>query len=366
MYLTQYPGDTRAVQPVVVFSHKPLKSIDELPQTCKVLDIAIVPDTPGVCVAVTETFHDVASYHMLHADRQPDGTFALTSNLLEQRNLPSEEQYTQARHMLSAYFKHAEYVGGQVKAATRNARREVVVGCVVETAEDLRLFSNSVASALKAGLQSWSIYLFSSNADVLREAKALGVTGVDIERLAAVGAEISGPMRRHFLQAWLAFAVSDGGVRMVWQSPGTVWLGDVNSVMKAEPSVELLWAFKGRRDRRAAPFYVSFDFFSPSGSERPVHLMHELMLHFDLILAWGSLDAVAAYRLSENNARYGTTTRTFSPMSVLHVDVLGRDVVKIKDALSDSAKPHVVVMPHEGITPDEVTSILKQTGLWFI
>jgi hypothetical protein len=80
-YLTQYPADTRAVQPVVIFSHKPLKHFDELGEVCKVLDIAIVPDKPGVCVAVTETYHDVASYHMLHADRQEDGTFALTGKL---------------------------------------------------------------------------------------------------------------------------------------------------------------------------------------------------------------------------------------------------------------------------------------------
>ena len=76
-YLSQYPSDTRAVQPVVVFSHKPLKNFDELSDICKVIDIAVVPDKPGVCVAVAETYHDVASYHMLHADRQTDGTFAL-------------------------------------------------------------------------------------------------------------------------------------------------------------------------------------------------------------------------------------------------------------------------------------------------
>lgn len=35
-YLTQYPGDTRAVQPVVVFSHKPLKSFEELGEVTKI------------------------------------------------------------------------------------------------------------------------------------------------------------------------------------------------------------------------------------------------------------------------------------------------------------------------------------------
>lgn len=42
-YLSQYPGDTRAVQPVLIFSHKPLSSLEEVPEICKVMDVAIVP-----------------------------------------------------------------------------------------------------------------------------------------------------------------------------------------------------------------------------------------------------------------------------------------------------------------------------------
>ena len=109
-YLTQYPGDIRAVQPVVVFSHKPLKHFNEMTEVCKVLDIAVVPDKPGVCVAVTETYHDVASYHMLHADRQKDGSFALTGNSVEGRDLPSDSAYAAARALLIDFFKYQEYV----------------------------------------------------------------------------------------------------------------------------------------------------------------------------------------------------------------------------------------------------------------
>ena len=105
------------------------------------------------------------------------------------------------------------------------------------------------------------------------------------------------------LQAWLAFAVAAGGNKMMWQSPGTIWLERPDNIVNAFPLVETLWTFKGRKDRRAAPFFSSFDFFVPSAAERPVHLMHEILLHFDLVLAWGSLDAVASYRLSENNSR---------------------------------------------------------------
>ena len=88
-FLSQYPGDTRATQPVLIFSHKPLNSFEEVTDICKVIDVAVVPDRPDVCVAITETYHDVASYHMLHAERQTDGSFTLAANSLEGRVLPS-------------------------------------------------------------------------------------------------------------------------------------------------------------------------------------------------------------------------------------------------------------------------------------
>ena len=366
MYLTQYPGDTRAVQPVVIFSHQPLRGIEELPKVCTVLDIAIVPDTPGVCVAVTETFHDVASYHMLHADRQSDGTFSLTSNYLEGKNLPTEEQYAQAREMLKAYFRDAEYVLSQVTASTRSVGSKVVVGCIVETLEDLKLFENSVKFAERAGMSKTGIFLYSTSPDVLFKGRELGTNIVSLVKLNGIGASIGPAMRRHFLQAWLAFAVADKGVRMLWQSPATIWLANVKTVMDREPNVELLWAFKGRKDRRSAPFFVSFDFYSPSGSERPVHLMHELMLHFDLILAWQSMDAVASYRLAENNARYGTTAHLFAPTSVLHVDYLGRKAVRIKEAIDSDRRPDVLVFPQEDAAAMETMNLLQQTNLWLL
>ena len=76
---------------------------------CKVLDIAVVPDRPGVCVVVTETFHDVASYHMLHANKlaATEGRsggggggkekFVLAANAIEGRTIPSEQSYETAR-----------------------------------------------------------------------------------------------------------------------------------------------------------------------------------------------------------------------------------------------------------------------------
>lgn len=366
MYLTQYPGDTRAVQPVVVFSHKPLDRLADLPEVCKVLDIAIVPDSPGVCVAVTETYHDVASYHMLHADRKPDGSFSLTSNYLEGRNLPNNEQYAASRRMLGEYFKNAAAVKLKANQVIIAAGDSTVIGCLVESLEDAELFLNSLKFSAKAGIPLKKIFAFTSSSEVQRRLSSAGASLITLEALATVGADLSPRMRRHFLQAWLAFVIADNGVRMVWQSPGTVWLSGIGAVMDAEPGVELLWSFKGRKDKRAAPFFVSFDFFSPSGTERPVHLMHELMLHFDLILAWDSLDAVAAYRLAENNARYGTTTHIIEPSSVLHIDMLARNPIRIMEALNSAKKPNVIVIPHEGITAAEIKLLLKTTNLWLL
>ena len=108
-------------------------------------------------------------------------------------------------------------------------------------------------------------------------------------------------MRRYFLQIWFAFAACDAGFKMIWQSPGTIWLDKPDYLLRDLPTTETIWAYKGRNDRRAAPFYCSMDLFFASNAERTAHLLHELMLHFDLVLAWGSIDAVAAYRLTENN-----------------------------------------------------------------
>lgn len=306
-YLSQYPGDTRAVQPVVVFSHKPLKSFDEMGETCKVLDIAVVPDKPGVCVAVTETYHDVASYHMLHADRQKDGSFALTSNFVDGRVLPDDKAYAAARALILDFFRHGEEVLKAMHAVPKFSKGKVVVGVFVDDAVDMELFLNSYASANKQGVSKGKFCVFTTSRQVNEDMAKSGIKVIYLPMLAEVGrngdANVGSELRRYFLQAWLAFAASNSLLKMLWQSPGTIWFERPDNLVHAFPVVETLWVFKGREDPRAAPFFVSFDFFIAQGTERPVHMMHELLMHFDLIMAWRSLDAVTAYRLSENNSR---------------------------------------------------------------
>lgn len=306
-YLSQYPGDTRAVQPVVVFSHKPLNSFKDIPEVCKVIDVAIVPDTPGVCVAVTETFHDVASYHMLHADKQPDGSFALTANSLEGRTLPDEKAYAGARALLLEFFNYGEVVSKAVKFAPRYGQNKVAVGCLIEDIEEAALFRNSLESAYKSGVSKTKFCVFTTSSAVVSSLAQTKVKVIFIPELASVGlkadSEVGSALRKYFLQAWLAFAVANSLNKMLWQSPGTIWLERPDNIVNIAPLVEVLWSYKGRNDKRAAPFFCSFDFFAVTGAERAIHLMHEIVLHFDLVLAWGSLDALASYRLSENNAR---------------------------------------------------------------
>lgn len=303
----QYPGDTRAIQPVVVFSHKPLASEAEIADVCKVIDIAIVPDSPGVCVAVTETFHDVASYHMLHADKQADGTFAITANSLEGRTLPDETAYAAARALLLQYFDNMDVVVTAVKAVPRFGASKVVVGTILDDPAEMELFKNSVQSAIKVGVNKNKFCVFTSSHAINNGLRSFGVKVIFLESLSGVGrlgdANVDAKYRRYFLQAWFAFTVASSGIKMLWQSPGTIWLERPDNVVNSAPVVEALWSFKGRKDPRAGPFFSSFDFFVPSPAERPVHLLHEILLHFDLVLAWESLDAVASYRLLENNSR---------------------------------------------------------------
>lgn len=369
-YLTQYPGDTKAVQPVVVFSHKPLNNFEELSDVCKVLDVAIVPDKPGVCVAITETYHDVASYHMLHADRQADGTFALTANSLDGRTLPTEEAYAAARALLLDFFKYGDAVQNAVKDVPRYNKNRVAVGALVEDSDDLELFMNSIASASRAGISKTKFCVFTTSAQVKDDLSKTGIKVVYIPELARVGtkgdANVGPKLRRNFLQAWLSFAVANSLNKVLWQTPGTIWIDRPDNIINAHPIVESLWAYKGRKEKRSAPFFVSFDFFVPLGVERPIHLLHEIILHFDLVIAWDSLDAVASYRLSENNSRYGTTTHVMAPYKVLHVDLMDWDASKLHEAMTSKEPPQAVVVPKDFQDPSRPKKLLSESGLWYI
>jgi hypothetical protein len=369
-YLTQYPGDTRAVQPVVIFSHKPLSTMEEVPDVCKVMDIAIVPDRPGVCVAVTETYHDVASYHMLHADKQPDGTFALTANNLDGRILPDEKAYSAARALLLEYFTHTDYVSSFMKEVPHYDNNRVAVGCVLENLDEVKLFKNSLATGAAVGISHTKFVAFTTVKEVEEAMKGTKVKTIYLPEIAEFGkkgdADVGYKYRRFFLQAWLAFACANGQNKIMWQSPGTIWMDRPDNIVNAHPIVEVLWSYRGRQDKRAAPFFCSFDFFAATYAERPIHLMHELMLHFDLVLAWGSLDAVVAYRLSENNSRYGTTTHIIPPYKVLHTATLGHDPTKIKEAVVSKDHPMAIVIPYEDLSTTETEKLLRDSGLWVL
>lgn len=313
-FLTQYPGDTRATQPVVIFSHKPLQSFEELTDVCKVIDIAIVPDRPGTCVAVTETYHDVASYHMLHADRLENGDFGLTSNFVDGRTLPTEAHYALARSLYLEYFRYNEDVQEIVRQGVpKYTKGKVTVGVLVEDNQDIELFLNSYASAqANPGINRNKFVLFTTSTTV-KSHPALLATKIKIlyfPFLQFLGTNhpstelaLTPEMRSTFLTSWFSFACANQLIKMLWQSVGTIWYERPDDIVNTLPAVETQWAFAGRSDSRSAPYFISMDFFIIAPNERPVHLLHELILHFDLLLAWQSFDAVAAYRLIENNSR---------------------------------------------------------------
>lgn len=139
-----------------------------------------------------------------------------------------------------------------------------------------------------------------------------------------------------------------------------------DNIVNAYPVVETLWAYKGRKDKRASPFFISYDFFVPVGVERPIHLLHEIVLHFDLVITWDSIDAVTSYRLSENNSRYGTTTFILPPDKVLHTELMEHDPAKIKDAVLSKEPPLVVVMPKDFSGSQKTKKILSDSGLWYL
>ena len=75
--------------------------------------------------------------------------------------------------------------------------------------------------------------------------------------------------------------------------------------------------------------------------------MHEILVHVDLLLEWDNYNALAAYRLAENNARYGTTSFIFPPYEVLNTQLLGNNVESIKQAIESKESPKVIVVPRD-------------------
>jgi len=273
------------------------------------------------------------------------------------------------------YLKYQKKIQTEVRQIPKmvNSKRSQLLGCIIEDVLEVDIFRNSLAHASKAGIPTSKFWVFTTSKSVESKISRIrgismlfleSLTGVGLEGLANVGARL----RRHFLQAWLSFVVADAGVRMLWQSPGTIWRGKPDYVVNdfASPAVETIWAFKGRKDKRSAPFFNSFDFFVPGVDERAVHLMHEMLLHFDLVLAWGSLDTACAYRLAENVARYGTTSYLFPPIIVLHTDVINNDPIRLKEAVDSKQSPKAIVVPSEGLSANDARKLIQDSGLWIL
>ena len=56
----------------------------------------------------------------------------------------------------------------------------------------------------------------------------------------------------------------------------------------------------------------------------------------------------------------------FPPYDVLHIDLLGRDPIKIKEAISSANPPRAVVIPFEGLPIESAQQLLKDCGLWLL
>ena len=363
-YLQQYPGDMVSTRPVVAFSHKKAKNMADL-EDCKVMDVAIVPDTPGVCVAVTETFHDVASYHMLHAERNPNtDELSLVPNHIAPRTMPSDASYGMARSLLLEYFKQNEPIS---KAMAQLKKKNMVVATIIDDESDILLAQNSIKSFERLGGKKSDFFVIKRKDSL--SCKQLNAVCVTVGKAANLGSSISDPfISRNFLQFWLAFAAADAGANVLWQSPGTVWMKHPSQLIsKFPPKLDTMFLFKGREDARAAPFYVSTDLFYASSSDRSIHLLHEVMLHVDLMVEWRSVDATTSYRLSENNARYGTSTVIFPPHIALHTILMDdHSPTAIFEAATSTEHPDVIVFPRSFMDSEDIIKTMKSAKLWLL
>jgi hypothetical protein len=363
-YLQQYPGDMVSTRPVIAFSHKKAKTLADLDE-CKVMDVAIIPDKPGVCVAVTETFHDVASYHMLHAEKNPDtDELSLVANHIAPRTMPTDASYGMARSLLLEYFKQNDAIS---KAMSQLKKSTMVVATLVDDESDLLLVQNSIKSFVRLGGSKEQFFVIKRKDSL--SCKQLDAKCITVGKAANLGSSISDPfISRNFLQAWLAFAAADAGANVMWQSPGTVWMKHPTELVSKFPKhLDTMFLFKGRKDARSAPFHVSVDLFYASSSDRSIHLLHEVMLHADLMVEWRSMDAITSYRLSENNARYGTSTFIFPPQNALHTTLMDHHSASaIFEAATSVDHPQVIVFPRSEMDSEEIIKVMQEAKLWLL
>jgi len=403
-WLKQYPPNTAADHPVLVFAHEKginTRGSDKLHDFCRVMDVALVPDRPGLCVSVTETNHDMASYHMLTSvvqdgsesdprnyaivgsDQTPANiqyvpNHKLSSNFMQTRRLPDEKDYSRTRAVFEVFFERSKAVATALKvvpihnASASGYRRTQWVGCVVVDVAQADLFRNSVLSAMALGVNYKKFWAFTPTWGVRDRLLGRNMPGqsepiqtVYLPGLETIMATIPTELGTHFLQAWFAHALAAQGTRMLWQSPATAWLERPDRLVNRVPNVEIVSVYKGRGDVNSEPFFPSFDFVTFGTEDRSVHLLHEVLMHFDLVLAWKSLDAVLSYRLAENNARYGTSVAVLDPEVVMHGDVFAEDK-SLEASLRDKTKsPLALALSREDVTPDDAKAKLKDLGYWF-
>jgi hypothetical protein len=366
-FLFQYPDTLKLSRPPILFSHRAIDlENDKILDKCKVLDIALVSDSPDTCVSITETYHDVASYHMIHAEKQADGSYQSATNMVHEQFVPEFKHYESARDVLQIYYEYNDVM----IAALRGPLTGALVGTFIQDIEHLHVFENSLASALKFGGQSANFVVFSFDQAVKAKCVTLGVHFKLLPNTVAraiAKLDFGGISKTlgssAFVRLWLAFLVADSDLALAWQAPGNVWFAAPLKVLRgARPKTEAAWAYMGDSDPRASPFFLSTDFFWASAAPRTVHLLHELLLQFDLVLAWASVDAVVSYRTIENNARYGLLSWIYPTAHVLHAKLLESQPQLFHSVLRDRTLQVLVLSAEASVA--EAKKFLTDLELW--
>jgi hypothetical protein len=415
-WLHQYPSDMVSDRPALIFSHENAikHGSKKLWKTCKIMDVAIIPDVPGVCAAITETMQDNQAYHPLtstvvkssandhnrYTVRSDGSVMFIPEHHLgdggdslgargRAKPLPQTDDYSCAREALKMFFEKSDVMKDAlslipVQNQTHpDYRRTQWVGCVVEDESDLELLRNSVMSTIKIGVHPTKFWVFTTNPslkvkmdtihlgkNIPQGIQSVVLTGLELNEIGNTVCKKSRNFKTHFMQIWLAFTASDLGIRFLWQSPATVWLERPDRIVNVAPNVEIISIFKGREKGKMDPFRPSFDFLIAGTEPRAQHLLHEILMHVELISTWKSLEDVLAYRLTENNSRYGLSVSVLPPEVATHSDfvqlkdVSGENITNYIKSLAPQ-KPSVIVLPRH-VGQRRAKAILSYLNLWFL
>ena len=385
------------------------------PAFCKEVDVAIVGGGDKRCLLLAQTNSKALPYHVLRYARTGEArAWALKKRGDPKTELPGPQLRSRAMGLLTEFYKQYDATASALDKVLagvawpkhetagkhgnlqryhtgRRGRRALLGGrrgggapagghrrvlMTAVNAYDVDLALNFVASAKRKRIPIDNLVVVCADAP---SAEALRAVGVAVFHHAGLGFDQnvnSDAKRAHgafgdraFVDMmWFKIAplyvANMLGYDVLFMDADVVWFGDPWEALYAHDA-DSVWMDDGARTPRFAPFFANTGFFLLKSTWRSETLMAQLLISYDVVVAWQSHQAVTNQFLAEAHSQAG-----------LSIDVLDTNRF-VPGAFKLNLKRHLANDPdakdgplvfHINFTNDKQAKIdaLKSLGLWFL